>query len=61
MKTVILSCDGCGMELKNISATHTLFSGRLRRDFCTDACFAGYARKFCEPTQSTFRTRELLG
>ncbi len=54
MKTVVLSCDACGGKMKNISATHTLFSRNQRRDFCTDACFNDWARKYCGPTQTTF-------
>ncbi len=54
MKTVVLSCDACGLDLKNISAAHTLFSGDHRRDFCTDACFNDWARRHCGPTQTTF-------
>ncbi len=57
MKTVVLSCDACGAKLENISASHTLFSGRVRRDFCTDACFDRWALARCQPAQTTFRTR----
>lgn len=42
VKTVVLSCDACGWELKDHSAEVTVFDGRQRRDFCTSACFSKY-------------------